>query len=84
MWDLDNHCKAVMDALTGIAYTDDKLVRELVARIDRIPKGAAEGFLYDVQPYTVQETPEPHFEPYTLPLPAEKAAAEDNDVRRRI
>ena len=30
--DLDNHVKAIMDALTGIAYDDDRQVVEVTAR----------------------------------------------------
>lgn len=30
--DLDNHVKAIMDALTGIAYEDDRQVVEITAR----------------------------------------------------
>lgn len=39
--DLDNVCKAVMDALNGVAYPDDGRVVELIATKEHAPQGGA-------------------------------------------
>lgn len=38
--DLDKMLRAVFDALKGVLYEDDKQVRALVARVQRIPAGS--------------------------------------------
>jgi Holliday junction resolvase RusA-like endonuclease len=64
-WDIDNHLKAIKDVLTGIAYEDDSLVKHSgEVRVDRIPKGAIEGFWFGVSSYTILDAEEPHFKDY--------------------
>ena len=44
--DLDNHLKAVLDALNGVAYKDDSQVRELSARM--LPAAHPSGITIEV------------------------------------
>ena len=46
--DLDNYCKAALDALNGIAYVDDSQIIELNASKKYGPVG---GIFVDIRPY---------------------------------
>ena len=50
--DLDNVCKAVLDALNGIAYWDDRQVTRLVAEKAPRRRGVIEGMAVEVRPAT--------------------------------
>ena len=55
--DLDKLCRAVLDALTGVAYADDAQVVELSARKRYAPAGAAAGAWVKITYPTDANTP---------------------------
>jgi hypothetical protein len=69
-WDIDNHLKAVKDAMKGIVFADDYLVCNY-GDTDKRKTVGIEGFEFNVVPCEIQIAV-PHFEPYKRIEPAEK------------
>jgi len=64
-WDLDNHVKAVKDAMTGLIYEDDCQVADLT--VCKLKTCGIEGFEFSAAPVEIKKTDNPHFEKTVKP-----------------